>query len=108
MRFGVRRKAASLRTSPRRQASDTTQLSANQQRRQRTASPMLQRAVTRIAHSARPTPVSRKSSGTSASGPTISRTGSRWWSTVTAAVITSRIVKTTVSRSPNHWTLPSR
>src|SRR5262249_55879877 len=71
LRLGVRKKAASRRTRPLRHASETTQLSANQQRRQRTASPMLQWDVVRIAQSARPTPVTRNTRGTSASGPMI-------------------------------------
>src|SRR5215471_14777999 len=56
-RLGVRRNAASFLISPRRQASATTQLSANQQRRQRMASPRVHLAVVLIAHRARPTPV---------------------------------------------------
>src|SRR6266481_3725823 len=60
-RLGVRKKAASRRISPRRQASDTTQLSANQTRIALTESASVQWAVARIAHSALPTPVTRNS-----------------------------------------------
>ena len=64
--------------------------------------------LTRRAQSALPTPLTRNTRGTRTAGPVISRTGRRCCKNAAAAVTRRRTVKTAISRSPNHWTLPRR
>ena len=107
-RLGVRRNSALDDTRPRRHASVTTQLSANQTRSARSASPTVHPVVARIAQRARVSPVAANARGMASTAAVNRRSGSWWWRAVATAVAMSSRVKHAVSTSPNHCSAPSR